>query len=335
MERQNVYCEIEFYNQFIDSFPSQIKPTDDGIKKSKRWIDFHNFILKSDLVLNVNGSDFKTLTESNELYWTLWKRSTSGQCGLEFNDVCFPDLHKFEDCVKQNKTYLSSVFLTCSPNELCKNIETSYGVKIIPIEDVFMDDSFFDLHIESIEKGIKSHINWDFLGGFQHPCNSLAIVDNFILNKDVYIFENLFPILDKLLPASLNIPFHISIFAKCDFNNKEHQEKIRNFIKSNRPKLEFKLTVHKMQDEFHDRSIITNYMLIDSGGGFDLFSKKRATKQTRVICYYPHSSANLNFKAHLDYHTIKSSLKKIFDSSCATEFLTTYWGDKENRLFEN
>lgn len=335
MERQQVYCEIEFYRQFINAFPKEVIPTEEGIQKSKRWVDFNSYLFKSDLILNINGLDFKTLTENSEYFWLLWKRSTSGECGLEFDERNFPNLEKFSEYISLDNKYLSSVYLTCNHSEFCQNIEANYGVKVIPNELVFKTDNFFNVHIESIEKGEKSHKNWDFLRVYKHPCNALAIVDNYILKNEMIINENIVPILDKLLPKKLEIPFHISIFAKNEFNNKKHQEHILNLISAIRPELNFKFTMHKMQNEFHDRSIITNYMLIDSGSGFDLFSKNRANHQTRITGYYPFSAANINADARLTYQGIKKSLRKIFDTACDTKYLTTFWGDKENRLFEN
>lgn len=335
MERQNVYCEIEFYKLFIDAYPKEVIPTEEGIKKSKRWINIHSYLFKSDLILNTNSIEFKALTESNEYFWTLWKRSTSGECGLEFDDKGFPFFEKFDEFISIDNLHFSSVYLTCNSSECCQTIKSFYGVKVIPFENVFKSDKFFDIQIESIEKGDKSHKNWDFLEIYSHPCNALAIVDNYILKSEMIITENLLPILDRLLPKKLEIPFHISIFAKNDFNNKKYHEEISNLITRIKPELSFKLTIHKMQNEFHDRSIITNYLLIDSGSGFDLFSKNRAIHQTRITGYYPFSAANINTDARLTYQAIKKSLRKIFETACDTEYLTTFWGDKENRLFEN
>ena len=55
MERQRVYCEIEFYKQFINAFPKEVIPTEEGILKSKRWVDFHSYLFKSDLIFNIKN----------------------------------------------------------------------------------------------------------------------------------------------------------------------------------------------------------------------------------------------------------------------------------------
>ena len=163
----------------------------------------------------------------------------------------------------------------------------------------------------------------------------MAIVDNYVLKSESIIKENLLPIFDKLLPHNLKIPFHISVFAENEFHNKEYYELIKKLIEKIRPDLTFNLTLHQLHNEFHDRSIITNYLLLDSGSGFDLFIKNKASHQTSITGYYPFSTSNINIDARLKYQIIRKSLKKVFGGACSNENLTNYWGYKENRLFEN
>ena len=115
----------------------------------------------------------------------------------------------------------------------------------------------------------------------------------------------------------------------------EYYELIKKSLKNLRPKMNFKLTIHQLRSEFHDRTIITNYLLLDSGSGFDLFSKSKAIHQTSITGYYPFLTSNINIDVGLKYRVIRKSLKKVSDSACSTEHLTNFWGDRENRLFKN
>ncbi len=335
MERQKVYCEIEFYKRFVDSFPNEIIPTEKAIKRNKSWNSLHSFIVKSDLIFNVSSSEFKNLASSDNYLLMHWKKSTGGECGIEFSDTAFPKLDSFEQGFSENIGYYNSVFLSGNSYNYCKQIEDSFGVKVISIDNIFKQDLLFKIQIETIKKYDKTHSNWNFLNSFKHPCNSMAIVDNYILINETEIKNNLIKILDKLLPDKLKIPFHISIFSKNENNNKKHFEYISKSIKKLRPNLSFKLTIHQLRNQFHDRTIITNYLILDSGSGFNLFKKNGAMHLTKIIGYFPSFTNNINEDTRNSYEVLRNKMKDVYNNSCQTEYLTNYWGAKENRLFGN
>jgi len=340
MERQKVYCEIDFYKQFVNAYPKEPTPGEESIKKMKYWIDFNSFLFKSDIYFNINSSQYEALAADEIYFKTLWKKSANGECGVEFIVSEFPIIKDFDENIKDNKDFLEAVYLTCESIELCKEIENFYGIKVICIANFFDNENLFVDHAEPIELGDKSHTDWRFLGTFKHHCNTLAIVDNYILKDKSVIIENLIPILDYLLPQKLKIPFQISIFAVKELkhgpnlNFKSFHEFISDEIKRIRPELNFNLGIFQLRNEFHDRNLITNYIFIDSGGGFDLFKKKKAIHQTKVAGFYPSFVPNMKQGGIQLYFQVRKSLKKIHHNACQTEFLTTYWGDKENRLFE-
>jgi len=334
MERQKVYCEIDFYKRFVGSFPQEVIPSEEGIKKHKIWIDFYSYLYKSDISFDIDVQQYKSFAENDEYFKLLWKKSANGECSLEFLDSSFPKLNEMDKNINsEGSNYLKSVFLSCEPKEICESIENDYGLKVINIDNIFNEGEMFNVHIVTIERGNKTHTDWSFIERFKYHCNSIAIVDNYLLKEEKTIKENLFVILDKLLPDSIKIPFHISIFAKNDINNSERHILINNWIKAHKPNLNFKLTLHQLRNEFHDRSVVTNYFIIDSESGFDLFKDKKAIHQTKVIGYYPYSAANVNIESCQSYEVLIKSLKKIFNNSCSTKYLTNYWGDNENRLF--
>lgn len=357
MERQTVYCEIEFYKRFLDLFPKQILPSEDSIIRAKQWIDFSAFLFKSAIHINIGAEEFKRLSEQNEYYFFLWKKSVNGECFLEFDDLGFPNVREIHTLVTNNNKILNAVFLTTESAEECQKLEKIFGIRVISDKSIFQNENLFNTHIETINSGNHSHTNWDFLEVFKHPCNSIAIVDNYLLKNEEVIKANLIPILQKLIPYDLITPFHLSIFtskkikegdkvAVIDFG--KISKLIIEEIRKTRSK-QFKLKVgifNSNSKDYHDRVIITNYMIIDSGSGFDLFKKYElddgnevAIHQTKIIGYYPHFASNLNIKSKDQFVNIYSF---HFNNMRSDYIKSKEWASNNNkpfhminRLFEN
>jgi len=109
MDRQKVFCEIDFYMKFVNSYPKEVVPGEESIKRTKLWIDFNSFLFKSDIHFDINVIDFETLAASDEYYKLWWKKSANGECGIEFDGLEFPKLKEFEK-VSENNACLESVY---------------------------------------------------------------------------------------------------------------------------------------------------------------------------------------------------------------------------------
>lgn len=340
MERQKIYCEIGFYEQFIKSYPTNSSPSDASINKLKYWINFYSFLSRSDIFFNISSEQFESLTINEYWFKSLWKKSANGECGVEFIASEFPAIIEIAKNINNRRDFLDAIYLTCTPLDLCEEFEKSFGIKVICFEKLFENDELFNIHIESIESGSRSHTNWRFLETYKHVCNSLAIVDNYILADKNNILENLVPILDSLLPKNLKASFHISVFAKKEIKGgitkdfKSYHDLIKHEIERIRPELNFTLGIFQLRREIHDRNLITNNYIIESGSGFNLFKRERALNQTKIIGFYPSFVTNANTGGCKLYFDLRKSLRKIYHDACQTDFLTTYWGVKDNRLFD-
>ncbi len=338
MNRQKVFCEIDFYKRFIYSYPNIPAPGEESIKQMKQWIDFNAFMFKSDIFFNINSEQFEDLSNEDSYYKILWKRSVNGECGVEFLPSDFPVLADFNQSDESIQEHFDAVFLTCESKETCSLFESNFGIKAISIDNLPENNDLFNFKLVSVESGSKSHNDWRFLKSFKHVCNSLAIVDNYILSDKTILSENLFPILDTLLPYSLKISFQISIFAKKEVNgrnlNFQHfHDEIDSEIKRIRPDLNVKLGIFQIRNEIHDRNIFTNYFILDSGSGFDLFRNKKARHQTKIVGYFPSFVSNFDQDSGKFYNSLKKTLRKIYKDAVQNQNITLYWGVKENRLF--
>jgi hypothetical protein len=354
MERKSVFCEIGFYTKFIDLYPTTFTTDEDVLKKSRYWIDFYSFITRSNLFFNISKFEFDSLKKENELLEKLWKRSTGGMMGLEFWENNFPNIINLNKTFANDNKLLESIFLSCEKEDKCKCIGDKYGIKIISINSIqnYPCDNLFDILIKSILKNSKHHFGWDFLSKLKHPCNTLTIVDNYILKEEVSIKENLIPLIETFLPANLEIPFHISIFAKkmipkknavtnvttlepIDFQNRINL--ITSLIKEKRPNLDIKIGLFEIGNELHDRSLMTNYLYLESGSGFDLFKNRKANHQTKIIGFYPFAISNINDGARILNNDLRNTLKTIYKNAVIdadNQKANYFCGDKENRLLD-
>ena len=113
----------------------------------------------------------------------------------------------------------------------------------------------------------------------------MVIADNYVFQD---INANLFRILDALLPKKLDTAFYLTVFS---LNNsadskldKKRKETIEKELKVMRPDLTIVIEVLSCTtDDFHDRGIITNYLWIEIGAGFNLFKGDGTAKKTTNI----------------------------------------------------
>ena len=117
-----------------------------------------------------------------------------------------------------------------------------------------------------------------------HKCNALAIIDRYLLKSNNSIKYNLIPILDIYLPEQISVTFNISIFTDCLLGDaKTLYDNVHREISKLRPNLKFTFGLFNMNSKLHDREIITNYMHITSGSGFDLIDLDKTGEYLRFI----------------------------------------------------
>lgn len=248
------------------------------------------------------------------------------------------------------------VFFVDKTDKECEQLENKFGF-------IFFNFSLF------IKKGIKlfsSHIfnvtkqkdteiknklvNWNNLNDLRLPCNSLVVVDNYILDKEDDFKNNLVPLIDILLPQKLHSTqnkFDIIIITQ-NKENKDYQKRIdaiENSIK--RPfLLNISVIILLKKEDNHDRNIFTNYQWFHSGHSFSYFGDKGNVKKTTSLFYYPiwHLQKGLNTtKLELDKTAFWSicallqEAKEIVDTSenLTTSTVLSFWGNKQNRLLQH
>ena len=172
---------------------------------------------------------------------------------------------------------------------------------------------------------------------------ALIIVDNYILSKTDLAIENLTDIFDSLIPLHLSseVVFQIAIFTSSLVNAENKQQYIFDILKKLRPEIKFSVSIIKStSDNFHDRNIISNNIIVTSGAGFDLFKQRKSQKTTTISLHTPFITS-INYWSRKAYSDILQDAVKVYKSSpkygvnnVGDSFSNFIIGLGDNRLFE-
>lgn len=355
--RKCVYCETQFLREILSRLNDKTFSFE-SLPEYELWMNVKSLLLSSDikLHLDISKNEFDStikdlerrrlnaakkgkelqLNHFEELIFGISIKQINNEIHIKLQDA-FPDFEELSD------KELNAFYFTCKKQDECKKIMNDYGILVVSPETI-MDFQFvlFDqgVAIKKQEQG-----NWrGLLKGVGLSCNSMIIIDNYILNELEQAKENLKGIFEALLPHSLNgIPFHISIFTamrqnkNIDLPSKVRLEEITSLLRNIRPDLDVDFSIIKCpSDKFHDRTIITNNYYIGCGGGFDLFKSCLSQKTTtiNIISPYLNHSIRWAIKAYSNLISESSSVFNKTSEFMGDSFPNFYVGDKRNRLLE-
>ena len=271
MAKRDTYCEVNFLRKFSGKF-SQSSPFDDEqVLKNQCWIGLFKFLSNKAILMIDDRTQFNVASQENQLCQKIKKLWANGKLQINERKIDLDDIP--DDMLR------SSVFL-CDDNPFVIQKAQKLGILLITPATYVQFACLYK------DNGIAFHTNdiadWSILREKgKHNFNAMVISDLYIL-KERNI--NLYAIFDALLPTNLETKMHISIFTQDTPTFQQDYEEIKAQIKTLRPKLNYNLTLHKgMATNFHDRGIITNYMRIKCGAGFDLLKITRSGDQVARI----------------------------------------------------
>ncbi len=283
---RSVYCEMSFLKKIqpILETPLTILDMDERDLRFKMLVDMLiNFNLYVDIPENDIPRDTKLYDSSNNILQKIARKKFSGTGTRIKGNQHFVSIHQISE--HSTPEQLNSIYLTCEPDELCRQISKKYGVMIIRYDEkeddvtpkYLLKNAIMNKHII---KGRKvDGDRWGFLQELHAVSNSLVVIDGYILSRKDKIDYNLRSILNKILPKeSLSIPYNITILAneKTETNEfelclSEAKVNVTNIIREIRPgEFNFTLNVWSMMGKEHDRWIITNNLYLSCPSGFDL-----------------------------------------------------------------
>jgi len=291
MQKRAIYCEIEFLQQM-------------ALDQSPQRVLMQQFLGKSMLYID-SISHFRAMAVQNpqSTLFGLLKANNGGGHFIR-EKAPFPGFDAPSTDGELNAIYLR----THLDKERCQAEAAQYGVMVLNPE--LFDEYYLN---KTLGKAIPDEAqDWTWLRNLNNnyprldACNAMVIIDPYILQDrrdskgqvtcgfDEKINENLDPILDQLLPQSLEngIVFHIDMFVEHerggwtedDWDERYHY--VCDTIEDIRPNLNYSLIIYDTR-EFHDRIIITNNVAMRSGAGFDVFPRPHNANPTTVAINFP------------------------------------------------
>lgn len=363
--RKTIYCDWDFLTSLLS------KQDNNSLLDKSLYIEqriasqIKELILCSDIKLYINmpKDEFDKLHEDvykkkkkavikgkepqlndlDSLILDIYMRQLSGELHLNFNSSKI----KFDDSFIDTDNFLNALFFSSESKEVCKRAMENYGIMVLCAENIREFEYLtFDQGV-AIMKGEENTWKECLKGIYSVPCNSLIIVDNYLLNDIERYDENLRRIFEVLLPMGLSdsLLFQITIFTTLckdsgvHLPSKPRLEIVQSIINELRKNLKFNVSIIKCsKDKFHDRTIITNNLYVSCGGGFDLFNNSKAQKTTTISVLNPFFNTHTKW-ARKAYSDILQELNRVFrktevvDSPKIDDRYPNFaLGEKENRL---
>ena len=322
MKAKVIYLQSDFWKQL---------KSDTSIAGLKCMMNVYEAITEANL-----RTDIEDEAWDNDPYLILlWKRHLSNQSDVELYEKV--TIGKLEE----NAEDLSAVYLINESGTTCENLGVQYGVVAVNNADMprkeylFKGDGFLlkknAIRYEERYLQFKEKLNY--------PCNAMILIDPYVLSKEQNIGNNLFSLLDAILPnRKLQLVFQIAIFSMIGEKNQDACNgettfiRIKNLITALRKGLNFDLTLYAIShsEEFHSRMIITNNVMFSAADGFEVFKDDcKANKNAKFDIVVPRlvGDSRQDMSNYLRWIKVaKNRSKRQSD--------TQYWGSRKNRLFD-
>ena len=298
--KKPVYCDFEFLKK-LRSSNGRFSPFGSN-EAMLLWLNTLQFLLKSKVQLNIDTKTFQKQIRKRDgdTFFELWKRVANGEC-----EITFLEEHnaKFYEQRLTSTEGLLNAYLINEKKAVANHHGKKHGVVTIT-PDCWQDNEtakgksyLFKDNGWATQKG--EYRTWgEMLRSNEYrlaDCNSMIIIDNYILKNSIAIEKNLYPILRELLPQELDqkTEFHLTIITENNPNKPQDFNRIYTSIRKKieeyfpKLKLQFDLYESSGKGEFHDRTIITNNAIISCEGGFDLInSSGKISKNTKWSILY-------------------------------------------------
>ena len=284
-QQKDIYCDLGFWHSLSGKLSTaQLSPDLDDCRRIKTLLNWYGLICRSNMYFDCSVEDFDTASKDDLYLKSIWKRSTDGRCKLEFEENAISKMLAGPE--KMDFNMYNALFLTKDRHEVDSE---KVGVISVSSNELFEHDELFCDNGLAIKK--EDVVNWRSIlesAKVLHNCNAMVLVDNYAFEKAKY---NLYEILDTLLPKKLDARFYLTIF----FYNygperiiEDNEKALKAKIEELRPDLSLTVEVFGItKNDFHDREIITNYMYVGIGSGFDLISQRKTEKSTALHAVYP------------------------------------------------
>lgn len=289
-----------FFNDYIQD-SQDIEHDIDEIQITYSWKRL--LFSESDLLLDISYEKWEELFQLNPMFRMLEKSSQGGGSKIQFSPGII-------NSITDNEIINEFPSLLCLTERETDDLSLKNGrLFLSQMEMKSTGKLLFKENIFIVSKESKSENtlkSWEELDNNVIPLTDIVIIDNYILNPDG--LENLIAILKSIIPENQSaVPIKISIFTGLfkdtlqQINEKGNQwyteftKQIR--VKINKLSFDISLGIFSKLSLNHDRSLLTNYIWIDSNYGFNFFNNRGMPKVTTTIKYLPIFTPSGNHKS--------------------------------------
>lgn len=326
MKKEKIYLQYGFWKA--------VKELDIDVFGPNAW-DLFDVLQSSNVRAEIPIENFG----QDDFLSILWHKS---------NGSCFAEKGQIDEVLKEDNLSidnLCSVFLLDKEDVVCNEFALHKGILCLNAQML--------AKAKYLISGKKISFKFHQLGDYyhlteyiSHPCNSLILIDPHILNERKYIQNHLQHLFKIILPHTMDIPFDISIFSGIGPQNyddvnlgKSFYEEILKMLQEIRPHLEFSFTLYQIPTQgegWHDRFILTNNLMIEASGGFNVFGRMEGVIKAQKDCNFHICQPTLDKNGDTDdyYNWIKKTSK---ESKKEEGYHHRRFGTKENqknRLFD-
>jgi hypothetical protein len=252
-------------------------------EKAPNW--YNIFCNHSEICLNMTDEDLAN-EEKEDTPILAFIMANGGRTPIALKSY-FDDIYNDSSLIAEKPR--AAFFLDYSHEQAAK-IQSSYGVIVQSSSSI--DDNILTGHFkrklmkgEKVEdaasKGWKSLLKFDF-----PPSNAMVISDNFLLQSIESVASkpiasgktNVLWMLDAILPATLSIPYHVTIISEDNNQDKTWRNKIAGELNSEINNLrDYQINVEVVfikSELLHERVLLMNYVNSSCEHGFYLFKVK-------------------------------------------------------------
>jgi hypothetical protein len=294
MRRFEVICSESALSGFFKDYVCDIQDLDHDINEIQVITSWKQLLFNdSEILLDISYERWEELFLSDPMFRIFEKASQGGGSRIQLLPGIINNIAEGE-IISDFPSFL------CLTDKESEEMSLKYGRLFLSQPEMkstgkllFKENIFIVSKTANTANALKS---WRGLSNDVIPLTDIIVIDSYITKNEG--LENLVEILKSIIPAKqVTVPINISIITAL-FNdtiqsvNEKGNLFYSDVVKQLKEEFDYlvfdvSLGIFSNKSLNHDRSILTNYLWIDSGHGFNCFNKRGLPKVTTAIRYLP------------------------------------------------
>lgn len=274
MRRIEIYCQQTFLDTFIEKMKGfslvENYPPQDYVYNLYRLL-----LVNEQTMFYTDLTNEEIISHSNPYIKALLKKNRIESRTEEFGKAINEST---QQVYFKNIGGCTRFFMLNITWPLAEKLEEKFGYVVISKDKIEKMNKFFIFHQVPLS---KEHENrWEFVQQYKHPCNSMVITDEHIAKNAQEVRNNIVPIIKRIMPSKLAIPFHLTLIGLSKLTSQQRDE-VETELKNSLNSLGYSVYLTIVNYDYHDRFIFTNYFQFSTGYGFNMIEEKMGIKQVK------------------------------------------------------